>query len=147
VKDVVALSLAFVDHWNRRDIDGIIAALTEDVVYQNVPLTPLLGRAAVRTFIVPNLTRMTRMEWIVHNLAVTAEGSKVLTERTDNFHFGDQRVSVPVMGVFEFRGELIAAWRDYADIGDFIRQMGAIGQRPGWDAGAPMPPQGQLSLR
>jgi limonene-1,2-epoxide hydrolase len=51
------------------------------------------------------------MEWIIHNLAVTADGSKVLTERTDGFYFGDQRVSVPVMGVFEFRGELIAAWR------------------------------------
>jgi limonene-1,2-epoxide hydrolase len=139
VKDVVALSLAFVDRWNRRDIDGIIAALAEDVVYQNVPLAPLLGRAAVRTFITPNLTLVTRMEWTVHNLAVTAEGSKVLTERTDSFQFGDQRVNIPVMGVFEFRGELIAAWRDYADVGDFIRQMRAIGQRPGWDAGAPTP--------
>ena len=38
------------------------------------------------------------------------------------------------MGVFEFRDGLIAAWRDYADIGDFVRQMTAIGQRPGWNA-------------
>jgi limonene-1,2-epoxide hydrolase len=58
----------------------------------------------------------------------------VLTERTDSFHFGKQVVSVPVMGVFEFRGDMIARWRDYADIGDFVRQMSAINQRPGWEA-------------
>ena len=77
--------------------------------------------------------RVTRIEWVVHHLAVTADGSKVLTERTDNFHFEKQVVRVPVMGVFEFRGDLIARWRDYADIGDFVRQMSAINQRPGWE--------------
>ena len=132
--DVVTLSHAFVDRWNRRDIDGILAALTEDIDYQNVPMAAMHGRAEVRAFITPNLIRVTRVEWIVHNLAVTADGSKVLTERTDSFHFEKQVVSVPVMGVFEFRGELIARWRDYADIGDFVRQMSAINQKPGWEA-------------
>ncbi len=133
--DVLALSLAFIDRWNRRDIDGIIAALAEDIVYRNVPMAPMHGRAEVRAFITPNLIRVTRIEWIVHNLAVTADGSRVLTERSDNFHFNEQVVSVPVMGVFEFRGDLIARWRDYADVGDFVRQMGAINQKPGWEAG------------
>jgi limonene-1,2-epoxide hydrolase len=131
--DVVALSLAFVERWNRRDIDGIIESLTEDVVYRNVPMAPMHGRAEVRAFITPNLERATRIDWIVHHLAVNEDGSKVLTERTDSFHFGSQVVSVPVMGIFEFRGGLIAHWRDYADIGDFVRQMSSIGQRPGWD--------------
>lgn len=132
--DVVAHSLAFVDRWNRRDIDGILAALSEDIDYQNVPMAAMHGRDEVRAFITPNLIRVTRVEWIVHNLAVTADGSKVLTERTDCFHFEKQVVSVPVMGVFEFRGGLIARWRDYADIGDFVRQMSAINQKPGWEA-------------
>jgi limonene-1,2-epoxide hydrolase len=134
--NVIDLSHAFVDHWNRRDIDAIAAALSEDVEYQNLPLPALRGRAAVRSFIAPNLLGVTRMHWVVHNFAVTADGNKVLTERTDSFHFGEQAIHVPVMGVFEFRGELIAAWRDYADIGDFVRQMGAIGQRPGWESRA-----------
>ena len=132
--DVVALSRSFIDHWNRRDIDAIIGALTTDVVYQNLPLPAMIGHEAVRAFITPNLLRVSRMEWIVHSIATTADGRSVLTERTDNFHFGDQLVSVPVMGVFEFRGGLIAHWRDYADIGGFVRQMQAIGQRPGWDS-------------
>jgi len=132
--DVVALSHAFVEHWNRRDIEAILAALAPDVVYQNVPLPELAGRDAVRAFITPNLTRVTQMHWVVHNVAVTADGNTVLTERTDSFHFDGGVVHVPVMGVFEFRDGQIAAWRDYADIGDFVRQMGAIGQRPGWSA-------------
>ena len=31
----------------------------------------------------------------------------------------------------EFRGDLICAWRDYADISEFVKQMAAIGQQPG----------------
>lgn len=133
--DVEALSLAFIDHWNRRDIDAIIAALTEDIEYQNLPLPAMHGRAAVRAFITPNLLRVSRMEFIIHSLAVSRDGLRVLTERIDNFHFGERCVSVPVMGVFEFRGPLIARWRDYTDIAHFVQQMQHVGQRPGWDAG------------
>ena len=83
--DAVALSLAFIDRWNRRDIDGIIAALAEDIDYRNVPMAPMLGRAAVRAFITPNLDRATRIQWIVHNLAVTADGSKVLVKEKKTY--------------------------------------------------------------
>lgn len=133
-QDVIALSYAFMDHWNRRDIEAIVNALTEDIDYQNLPLPAMHGRAAVREFITPNLLRVSKMEFITHTIAATADGQRVLTERTDNFHFGERVVSVPVMGVFEFRGALIAKWRDYADIGSFVQQMQQLGQRPGWDA-------------
>jgi limonene-1,2-epoxide hydrolase len=36
---------------------------------------------------------------------------------------GPKTISVPVMGVFEFKGDLIAAWRDYFDLPGFQRQM------------------------
>jgi limonene-1,2-epoxide hydrolase len=35
------------------------------------------------------------------------------------------------MGIFQVRGEKISRWRDYADIGTFVRQMQAIGHAPG----------------
>jgi limonene-1,2-epoxide hydrolase len=104
------------------------------VLYQNLPLPEMKGRAAVRQFITPNLQRVQRMEFIVHSIAVSADGLRVLTERTDNFHFIEGIVAVPVMGVFEFSGQLICRWRDYADIGHFVQQMQALGQRPGWNA-------------
>lgn len=124
--DIVALSHAFIDRWHRRDIDGILAALAEDIEYQNVPMAAMHGRTEVREFITPVMLKATRVEWIVHHLATIADGSKVLTERTDSFHFGSQLVAVRVMGIFEFRGELISRWRDYSDLGDFARQMSEI---------------------
>jgi len=35
----------------------------------------------------------------------------------------DRTLTVPVMGVFEIKGGLIAAWRDYFDAISFQKQM------------------------
>ena len=36
---------------------------------------------------------------------------------------GEKTLSVPVMGAFEFHGDLISAWRDYFDLPGFQAQM------------------------
>jgi limonene-1,2-epoxide hydrolase len=130
--DVVALSHAFVSHWNHRDIDAIVAALSEDVVYQNVPLPAVHGRASVRSFIAPGLAHASEIAWTIHHFAASGDGQKVFTERTDSFQFGDQRLDIPVMGIFEFRGSLIAAWRDYADMTEIFRRMQGIAEQQKW---------------
>ena len=58
--DVAALSRRFIDHWNGRDIDAILGSLAADVVYQNLPLPEMIGHEAVRSFITPNLLRVSR---------------------------------------------------------------------------------------
>lgn len=120
--------------WERRDIEGIVAAMAEDCVYANVPLPAMHGRAAVRKFITPSLTRADCIEWKFLAQATGADGKTVFTERIDSFVFGDKRVDVPLMGIFVLDGEKIAQWRDYADIGQFVRDMQAIGQTPGVSA-------------
>jgi limonene-1,2-epoxide hydrolase len=130
--DVIALSHAFVSYWNHRDIDAILAALSEDVVYQNVPLPAIHGRASVRPFIAPGLAHATEVAWTIHHFAASADGSKVFTERTDSFRFGDQKLDLPVMGIFEFRDGLICAWRDYADMTEIFGRMSTIAQQQGW---------------
>jgi limonene-1,2-epoxide hydrolase len=132
--DLIGLSHAFISYWNRRDIDAIVAALSDDVVYQNVPLPAVHGSAAVRAFIGPGLKHATEVAWTIHHFAVAADGNKVFTERTDSFRFGDQAIDVPVMGIFEFRGDLICAWRDYADVTDIASRMTAIAQKQGWSS-------------
>jgi len=116
--------------WESRDPDLIIAALTEDAVYQNVPLPAMNGHDEVRRFITPNLRASTAVKWDFLCVALAPDGA-VLTERVDTFFFGSKAVPIPVMGIFELRGDRIARWRDYADIGSFVRSMQAIGQRPG----------------
>ncbi|HTT82828.1 MAG TPA: limonene-1,2-epoxide hydrolase family protein [Rhizomicrobium sp.] len=117
--------------WEQRDIEGIVQAMTENCVYANVPLPPMRGRDAVRNFITPNLTKADGVEFRFLAIATAADGRTVLTERIDAFLFGDKRVAIPLMGIFVLRGEEIAEWRDYADIGTFVRDMRAIGQMPG----------------
>jgi limonene-1,2-epoxide hydrolase len=116
--------------WESRSPDAVIASLTEDVVYQNVPLPAINGHEEVRRFITPNLRKSSAIKWDYLHIALAPDGA-VLTERVDTFFFGDKCVAVRVMGVFELRGERIARWRDYADIGTFVRNMQTVGQIPG----------------
>ncbi|MBI1186028.1 MAG: limonene-1,2-epoxide hydrolase [Alphaproteobacteria bacterium] len=118
----VDLVLAFIAAWERRDLDAILAAVTEDVVYHNIPMQPVTGRDAMRQALAPFLTPATAVRWAVRAIAEAADGA-VLTERLDEFEFGPKRLAIPVMGIFELRDGLIAQWRDYFDLADFQRQM------------------------
>ena len=115
-------ALAFIAAWEARDVEKILAAMTPDAIYHNIPMQAMKGREAIREFVAPFLAGATRVEWTVHNIAENAGGT-VLTERTDVFEMGPKRISLPVMGTFEFRDGLISAWRDYFDLADFQRQM------------------------
>jgi limonene-1,2-epoxide hydrolase len=122
--------LDFAAAFPRKDIDYLVEAMSEDCVYANVPLPPLRGRAAFRDFTAPALARADRIEFIMLHIATARDGLTVLTERIDVFHYGAQRVSVPLMGIFVVRDGRIAEWRDYADLSSFLKQMAAIGQTP-----------------
>lgn len=108
---------AFLAHLERLDVDAALALMSEDAVYQNVPLPPDRGRAAVgRT-----LRRMMgvgsgfRVEY--HNIA--ANGPVVLTERTDVLSIGRIDAAFWVCGTFEVHDGLITLWRDRFDWVDF----------------------------
>jgi limonene-1,2-epoxide hydrolase len=61
------------------------------------------------------------IEWSLRHIAQSGDGV-VFTERVDDFVRGPKRISVRVMGVFEFRDGLIAEWRDYFDLAELQRQ-------------------------
>jgi limonene-1,2-epoxide hydrolase len=108
---------AFLAHLERLDVDAALALMSEDAVYQNVPLPPDRGRAAVgRT-----LRRMTGagsgFEVVHHNIA--ANGPVVLTERTDILSIGKVDAAFWVCGTFEVHDGLITLWRDRFDWVDF----------------------------
>lgn len=115
----------FIAKWEARDVDGIVAAFSDDPCYHNIPMEPLTSKAAIRAFIAPFLEPATRVEWTVHFIAEDANGV-VLTERTDAFEFGLQRIALPVMGTFEFSDGKLSKWRDYFDMREFEIQMAAL---------------------
>ncbi|MFK8049414.1 MAG: limonene-1,2-epoxide hydrolase family protein [Halioglobus sp.] len=113
--------LDFIDAWNRMDWDAVVAAFTEDVVYHNIPMEELRGKAVVADF-VTNGMDLKSVDWEI--LSIAENGNKVLTERIDNFYLSDGKtVSMPVMGTFELANGKIEAWRDYFDLATFTTQM------------------------
>jgi limonene-1,2-epoxide hydrolase len=117
-----AIVRTFIAAWERRRIDDILALMTADARYLNVGMGEMVGHEQIRAGLTPFLAGSTAVRWAVHHMAETAAGA-VLTERTDVFEMGPRTVTIPVMGVFEFEGDRICAWRDYFDVPDFQKQL------------------------
>ena len=113
---------AFIAACEALSVEGMLETMTPDVRYVNVGLSDVTGHDAVRESMGPFLARSKAATWTLHHIAETASGA-VLTERTDVFELPDRVLTVPVMGVFEFRDGKISAWRDYFDLPGFMTQM------------------------
>jgi len=112
--------LDFIDAWNRMDWDRVVGLLADDVVYHNIPMEKIEGKAAAAAFITG--MKPLAVQWDV--LSIAENGNKVLTERVDAFDMpGGKRIAIPVMGTFEVERGLISAWRDYFDLATFTQQM------------------------
>jgi limonene-1,2-epoxide hydrolase len=104
--------------WADGDLDAIVGAFTDDAVYHNIPLDPVVGPEAIRAFIEGFIGGVDSVEFRVRHIA--ASGDVVLTERVDVFVSPGKRIELPVMGTFELRDGRIAAWRDYFDLQQFM---------------------------
>jgi limonene-1,2-epoxide hydrolase len=100
--------------------DAMSEALDDSVVYHNVGLPIIHGRHRTvnllrRGLSLPNAA----FEVKIHRIA--ADGSSVLTERTDVIVFGPLRLQFWVCGVFEVHDGRITLWRDYFDFVDILK--------------------------
>lgn len=103
----------FLQAWERRDTEHIVERFAVDGVYHSIPLTPIVGRDAIRAFVagfedVPP----GRLE-IRHQVA---SEHVVLNERTDFIQLNGKPVTLPISGVFEIADGHITAWREYFDL-------------------------------
>ena len=112
--------LAFINAWNTLDWDGAADLLTDDVVWHNIPMEVMKGKAVVEAAIRGMAPEA--CDWEV--LSIAENGNKVLTERVDRFDMpGGKKIDLPVMGTFEITDGRISAWRDYFDLATFTSQM------------------------
>jgi limonene-1,2-epoxide hydrolase len=109
---------AFLAALERLDLDGAMALAADDIVYQNVPLTPARGEQAVRRQLKSMFGMCTGFEARVTHLA--ADGPVVLTERVDVLRYRAVAVEFWVCGTFEVRDGRITLWRDYFDWTTFL---------------------------
>jgi limonene-1,2-epoxide hydrolase len=95
---------------------------TDDAVYHNIPMAPVIGREAIAnniaSFIRPGAPGIEAIQFRVINIA--ANGPVVMTERVDVFKLPAKSFELPVMGTFEVSDGKISAWRDYFDMNQFI---------------------------
>jgi limonene-1,2-epoxide hydrolase len=108
-----ALVRAFMAAWERRDSDFILDCFADDAVYHSVPLTPIVGKAAIAAWVQEFAdVRPGRLE-IHHQVA---SGDVVMNERTDYITLNGKPVTLPICGVFEIQDGRIRAWREYFDL-------------------------------
>jgi limonene-1,2-epoxide hydrolase len=104
----------------------LAAFFTDDAVYHNIPLAPVIGRKAIAnniaSFIRPGAPGIESLHLRVINIA--ANGPVVMTERVDVFKLPGKSFELQVMGTFEVRDGRISAWRDYFDMNQFTSRMG-----------------------
>ena len=111
----------FCSAWSHVDPDEIAGYFTDDAVYHNIPMDPITGRDAIKSFIAGFAGSAEQIDFRVRN--IVADGPVVLTERIDVFVMPAGKVELPVMGTFEVKDGNIAAWRDYFDLKQFMDQM------------------------
>ena len=111
----------FIAAWSRLDVDELVGYFTEDGIYHNMPIAPVQGREALKAFIGNFLNGWTETTWDV--LTLVSSGDTVIAERLDRTVVHGKKVDLPCCGVFEMRGGKIAAWRDYFDMGTYIKAL------------------------
>jgi len=119
----LAVVQGFIDAWKRKDIDGVLERLCDDVEYHFlVGERPLVGKDWVRRFLErfgEHIGEDNR--WRI--LRAASCGDALLLEGVDDYYSTDgKHICYPYMGIFEFRDGRVARWRDYADSAMIARQ-------------------------
>ncbi len=112
----------FVNAWSRMDPGELASYFCEDGAYYNMPTQPVEGRANVETYIRKFLSNWTETTWDIINIAAAGE-NLVFCERLDRTKTTAGDVDLPCVGVFEMEDGKIKLWRDYFDMGTFVKAM------------------------
>jgi limonene-1,2-epoxide hydrolase len=108
----------FLNALQAEDFDTVDALLHDNLVYENVGFSRIRGGRKT-TALMRKMEGRIGFEVKIHRIA--ADGSAVLTERTDALIFGPLRIQFWVCGTFELQDGQITLWRDYFDTADMLK--------------------------
>jgi limonene-1,2-epoxide hydrolase len=109
--------------WTRLDLEGIMGYFAEDAVWDNVPMAPAKGKAAIREMTQGFLKDSSGFSAKI--LRSAHVGNTVFNERVDTLTMkSGKSAAIPVAGVFELddSGKIIL-WRDFFDLATFTKQI------------------------
>jgi limonene-1,2-epoxide hydrolase len=104
----------FLAAWERRDTEFIMESFADEAVYHSIPLTPIVGKAAIERWVAKFAGVPPGRLEIHHQVA---SGNVVMNERTDYITINGKAVILPICGVFEIEKGRIKRWREYFDLG------------------------------
>lgn len=110
------------DAWTRLDLEGIMSHFAEDAVWDNVPMSPAKGKAAIREM--TNGFLKDSSSFSAKILKQVHVDNTVFNERVDTIAMKNGKsAAIPVAGMFEIdNAGKIKVWRDYFDLGTFTKQ-------------------------
>jgi limonene-1,2-epoxide hydrolase len=109
--------------WTRLNLDEVMSYFADDAVWDNVPMTPAKGRAAIREMTQGFMKDASAFTAKI--LKSVHDGNTVFNERVDTIVMKNgKKADVPVAGMFELNDAgKIKVWRDYFDLGTFTKQI------------------------
>ncbi|MDM7955103.1 nuclear transport factor 2 family protein [Blastomonas sp.] len=114
--DHIATLKRVIESWHRSDVEGVLACLHEDVIWNNSGgiRAPIMGREAMRAALESMKGRITNNRWRLFDFAQA--GDTVWMEGVDEFDSTDGiRVAIPYCGILEYEDGVIRHWREYFD--------------------------------
>src|SRR3546814_20505142 len=93
------------------DLEHALTMVSDDVVYDNVPIGAVEGPEGIRQALGGFFADATGVDWVVHRQV--AGGTTVMNERTDRFENAGTWHEIPVKGVFEGVDGRLTLWRAY----------------------------------
>ena len=110
--------------WTRLNLDQVMSYFADDAVWDNVPMAPAKGVAAIREMTHGFMKDASAFSAKI--LKSVHDGNTVFNERVDTIVMKNgKKADVPVAGMFELNDAgKIKVWRDYFDLATFTKQLG-----------------------
>lgn len=119
----------FAEAFNRRDVDGLLACFTEDATYHDLFYGPHAGQAALRGIFERMFREGRDYRWQMNNVVMDAH--RAAAEWTFSYtataavpRSEGRHVRFSGMSMFELDGGRIRAYRECADTGVALLQLG-----------------------
>ncbi len=112
---------SFINAWANLNPEQLVAYFTEDGTYHNMPMQPVNGRENLLTFIKGFIGGWDKTNWEIINMV--EQGDLVIAERIDHTNAAGKSVDLACVGVFEMVDGKIKVWRDYFDLGTYMKAM------------------------